>query len=277
VLDRLLEAIVALPDLAELSIAQLYMRSPVLSQMKVGFDRSGARIATIDHPACVGKEALLRPYIHARGTFVDIGCGLDILGERVKRSLPQLERAIGVDVQQQRYDTRPDGVEFRLMERPDRLPLGDGEADTMAATFVLHHLDVDLAQYLAEVVRVLAPGGRFLVLEDSFPEGLPTAQSHHDRHEDPRVAQISRSLFALPDDEARLSFLHFADWFIHNFVNHAREPLVPGHYRTIEGWSAALLRSGLTLLHCEYLGFSAMGSRNPVARALLVLEKTRAG
>ncbi len=46
-----------------------------------------------------------------------------------------------------------------------RMPLGDGEFDTVTILYVLHHAADDLA-ILCEARRVCAPGGRVIVAED---------------------------------------------------------------------------------------------------------------
>jgi SAM-dependent methyltransferase len=54
-------------------------------------------------------------------------------------------------------------VEFRLGEF-DALPLEDGELDGAVAGMVLHHLE-NLGPALAEMRRVIKPGGRAVILE----------------------------------------------------------------------------------------------------------------
>ena len=63
--------------------------------------------------------------------------------ERVRRAIPESDTRIGA---------------------LEHLPLGDGEADTVIASMVFHHLP-DPRQAIAEAFRILKPGGLLLVAE----------------------------------------------------------------------------------------------------------------
>ncbi len=69
-----------------------------------------------------------------------------------------LEAAVG------HISAHPGNVEFRLSS-PDRLPLDDNLADCLYCISVLEHI-ADLEQAVAEVARVLRPGGFFVLTFD---------------------------------------------------------------------------------------------------------------
>jgi len=97
---------------------------------------------------------------------VDLGCGP---GELLERMRSFCDRAIGVDYSQAMLDLarkrlgEDEAVSLRLGDL-EHLPLGDGEADCAVMSLVLHHLPKP-AQGLAEVGRILAPGGVFVVVD----------------------------------------------------------------------------------------------------------------
>lgn len=107
------------------------------------------------------------------GVVVDLGTGTG-------RILPQLsrcaERIIAVDASpsmleqaRRRIDASGiDGVDFRLGDL-SHLPLHDAEVDAVVANMVLHHAP-EPAQAVAEIHRVLRPGGK-LLLGDFLPHG----------------------------------------------------------------------------------------------------------
>jgi len=148
------------------------------------------------------------------GTVVDLGTGTGLLLERV--ASPD-RRVIGVDASpemlqeaRRRVEETPlPATELRLGSL-EHLPLGDGEADIMVASMVLHHV-ADVPAVLRELRRGLAPGGRLLVadLEEfddaAFWQSLG-AQWPGFRREDLRAwlaeAGFERVRFERPDPDA---------------------------------------------------------------------------
>lgn len=102
-------------------------------------------------------------------TVADLGCGTGYL---TRSLLGVVDRVICVDRSEAmleqaraRLAGRADGMglEFRQGEF-ESLPLEDGEVDGVVASMVLHHLP-ELEPALREMRRVLAPGGRAVILE----------------------------------------------------------------------------------------------------------------
>ena len=96
---------------------------------------------------------------------VDIGCGP---GNAVKAAARRGASAIGVDPSAEmlkvgRFFVRRGNVEFH-QGTAEALPLPDGAATVVWSVAAIHHWQ-DVEQGLAEVHRVLAPGGRFLGVE----------------------------------------------------------------------------------------------------------------
>ena len=77
----------------------------------------------------------------------------------------------------------------------DALPFRDGSFDLATCRTAPHHFR-DVRRFLAEIARVLAPGGTFLVADTSAPEDSAAAAWQHDveRRRDPsHVRNLSRS------------------------------------------------------------------------------------
>jgi SAM-dependent methyltransferase len=110
-------------------------------------------------PATEVYAALVRDSLAEGGRLLDLGCGR---GGLVEQLAHPLDRAVGVD---------PDWRtlrEHRLSARLPRvaamsaaLPFAGGRFDVVMASWVLEHLPRPLLD-LAEVSRVLRPGGRFV-------------------------------------------------------------------------------------------------------------------
>jgi ArsR family transcriptional regulator len=96
----------------------------------------------------------------------DLGCGT---GELAGSLAPFVGRVIGVDASKpmlaaaRRRLEGMDNVEFRSGEL-EALPIADAELDAAVLFLVLHYV-VEPARALAEVSRVLKPGGRVLVVD----------------------------------------------------------------------------------------------------------------
>ena len=139
----------------------------------------------------------------APGTaVVDVGCGA---GRAVAEMAEQGARAVGLDPDEQMISVAreryADG-DFRLADAYE-LPFPDGSLDGHRAEKVYHVLD-DPARALAEARRVLAPGGRIVLLGqdwdtiviDSDDPALTRAVVHAraDLVPSPRVVRRTRNL-----------------------------------------------------------------------------------
>jgi SAM-dependent methyltransferase len=114
----------------------------------------------------------------ARGCTLEVGCGTGLNLAHYHADLDELMLVEPDASMRSRLDKRLRRSPHRpqVIEAPaERLPLADGSIDTVVSTLVLCTIDApDLA--LAEIARVLRPGGRLLFIE-------------HVRSESPRLAR----------------------------------------------------------------------------------------
>lgn len=174
---------------------------------------SGAYNAHIDRPAMLGLAGGVEGQ-----RLIDIGCGA---GHYAAELLERGAEVVGIDGSAELLALAKEKVgeraELRLhdLERPlDFAP--DASFDVALSALVIHHLR-DRAGLLAEVFRVLKPGGRFLVSTTH-----PAADWKH----------FGGSYFA--DDWVDL---------------HVGEDLPPIHFQrgTVEGFIGELLAAGFAL------------------------------
>jgi ubiquinone/menaquinone biosynthesis C-methylase UbiE len=104
-------------------------------------------------------------------TVVDFGAGTGMYSLPVANALPQ-GLLVAVDEQQELLDMvrdklavhPPRGRVTLVVNAHGHVPLADGAADRLFMINVLHHIhDEPIA--LAEVLRLLAPGGRLVVID----------------------------------------------------------------------------------------------------------------
>ena len=96
------------------------------------------------------------------GDVLDVGCGEG----QVARHLASVGcRAVGVDPIRAQVDAAVErgGGPTYAMAAADRLPFPSGRFDAVVACLVFEHIDA-IDDALAEVARVVRPGGRFLFL-----------------------------------------------------------------------------------------------------------------
>jgi ubiquinone/menaquinone biosynthesis C-methylase UbiE len=110
--------------------------------------------------------AALPAFADSEWTVGDLGCGT---GQLTATLAPFVGRIIAVDASAamlQAAKKRLQGLENVELRRGDleALPIDDARLDAATLALVLHHLP-DPGQALAEVARVLKPGGRLLIVD----------------------------------------------------------------------------------------------------------------
>ncbi len=95
---------------------------------------------------------------------LEVGSGKGELAERIARELGA--EVVAVDQSQRMVDlTRERGVDARLGDVQE-LPFADGLFDAAVAAWMLYHVP-DLGRGLAELARVLRPGGKLVAVTNS--------------------------------------------------------------------------------------------------------------
>jgi SAM-dependent methyltransferase len=91
--------------------------------------------------------------------FLDVGCGMGELAERVQQELTAAVAAIDISPRMVEL-TRARGVDAQVADVQE-LPFETGSFDCVAANWILHHVP-DLDRGVRELARVLRPGGRLV-------------------------------------------------------------------------------------------------------------------
>jgi len=105
---------------------------------------------------------------------LEVGPGPGEVSERMQRELGV--EVVAIDVSERMVElARSRGVDAHLGDAQE-LPFADGEFDLVVAAWVLFHY-VDLDHGLAEIARVLRPGGRLVAVTNS-EEHLGEARAH---------------------------------------------------------------------------------------------------
>jgi SAM-dependent methyltransferase len=112
---------------------------------------------------------LIKNYLKNCKSILDFGCGKMALLRRIARENLEIENLFGYDP-----GSRPDYIDFdsrvKFFESLDEVT-NVGSIDIVYCSFVFHHLTPDgIEQSLSVIYDVLKTGGKFIFLEESFPE-----------------------------------------------------------------------------------------------------------
>ncbi|MBM4313136.1 MAG: class I SAM-dependent methyltransferase [Deltaproteobacteria bacterium] len=116
-------------------------------------------------------ERLLRPYVKAGMTVVDIGCGMGYFTIGLARLAGPDGKVIAVDLQQKMLDAlgrrsrRARLAERIVLHRCRKESLGVEEAADFALAFWMAHEIPDKSRFFGEIIAFLKPQGRFLLVE----------------------------------------------------------------------------------------------------------------
>lgn len=135
------------------------------------------------------REAILdRARLVAGETMLDVGCGTGTLAIAARRRLGPGSQVSGVDASPEmvvaaRAKARKAGFDIEVeTATAQALPFVDGGFDLVTSTLMLHHLPKPArATCMAEMLRVLKPGGRALVIDfatSSEVQGGPFRRLH---------------------------------------------------------------------------------------------------
>src|SRR5690606_3679172 len=110
---------------------------------------------------------------------LDVGCGTGTLAIEIRKRVGSEGVVHGIDASpemvtlaKEKARTRQLQIDFQVAAA-QQLPFEDGAFDAVLCTMLMHHLPRDQrADAIAEMFRVLAPGGRVLIVDLSREGGL---------------------------------------------------------------------------------------------------------
>lgn len=168
-------------------------------QIRAMFDRIAARYDRANTVLALGQDRRWRraavdaAAVPAGGDALDVACGTGLLTLELRRRVGPVGSVVGLDFSERmlavarRRDPSIEWIEGDAV----RLPFGDAGFDAATNAFGLRNL-ADPARGLAEMWRVVRPGGRVVVLEFLRPPGglVGSAYVLYLRHALPRIGGL---------------------------------------------------------------------------------------
>jgi demethylmenaquinone methyltransferase/2-methoxy-6-polyprenyl-1,4-benzoquinol methylase/phosphoethanolamine N-methyltransferase len=139
-------------------------------------------LMTMGQKPAMTRRAVAIARLQPGESILDVGCGPGSLTLPAAEKVGPTGKAAGIDASPEMIETarrsarkRGRDVDFQLAPI-EALPFADSTFDAVLSSLMMHHLPDDLkAQGLAEIARVLKPGGRLVVMDlsgDRSPANL---------------------------------------------------------------------------------------------------------
>lgn len=151
------------------------MQDPIFVQR--AFSRIAHRYVLTNHVLSMGTDILWRRTVARRvagmvpARVLDLATGSGDLAAEISRRCPDA-MVVGADFcQPMLAHARRRGLRQLIVADGLHLPFGDGTFDVVTVAFGLRNM-ADWPAAVAEMARVLRPGGRLVVLDFSLPRGF---------------------------------------------------------------------------------------------------------
>jgi ubiquinone/menaquinone biosynthesis C-methylase UbiE len=196
--------------------------------------------------------------------ILDIGCGTGILGKLYCEN-SRFGEVVGIDIRPyaewKKFANKK--LHLSVVKEAEFAHFIENEKpDCVTLTWTLHHMEFgEQERYLQSIHKILKPGARVVLLEDSYSETLS-----------PENGQRRCDAFMKWSSEDRRNIMTVFDWMANRVLEQRYDVPVPGSYRTLEEWCKVFETSGFRTIAKKFIGFPDKRDIN-TPQSILVFEK----
>ncbi|MBU1043458.1 MAG: class I SAM-dependent methyltransferase [Candidatus Omnitrophica bacterium] len=151
-----------------------------------------------------------------------------------------------------------DNLEFKMQTSPMDFIYPDDSVDIIVMNAVFHHIaDEYIEDCIKEIHRVLKPGGKIILIEDTY-----SVELEFDKESDQELTEEFVGLVKKYGEQFAIDFFAFNDWYANYIIRHDDMPL-PYKFRSIEKWGELFTARNFSASFSHHIGFPAAGFHKP--------------
>ncbi|MFA6973852.1 MAG: methyltransferase domain-containing protein [Parcubacteria group bacterium] len=195
---------------------------------------------------------LIEKDLGAAETVLDFGCGKLAYMKNITVQNKSIKKLIGVDSKSQPVLA---GVDPRISFERNLNEVAAKSVDLAIIKLVLHHIenDAEIVEILRKIKKVLRPGGKLIIFEESFPENVTSIKEVKDylSRFGLELAEEATTDFLKLKKEEKMQYLFLNDWLM-NMQN----KYMPWawQYKSMEEWVALAKTARFTSLESHFIG-----------------------
>lgn len=211
---------------------------------------------------------ILTDYLKEAESLLDFGCGkMSLLRQISKGDFSNIKTLAGYDPK-----SNPSYIDFDPRARFfDKLcDLKDQKFDLVTSTFVMHHLtQVEIQQSFEVIKSCLNPGGKFILIEESFGENMPNRDSINYLAKlgyEINLDLTGRFMEMSREDQMQILFINDV------LINYKNLDYIPWtkKYKTISEWKNLAEKSSFIFDKSYFFGFIKKGRLKQGITSMLV-------
>ena len=241
-------------------------------------EKRGKKDSSNDGPVQI-LSILERMDIKPESQIVNIGANNSSLGYSIAERFPQA-RMVDSDIASAKavgwkFEGLLPNLRFHQQQGPVSTGFEDHSVDVVILSSMLHHVAVqDMFKFIKEIKRILKPGGKLILREDSFSYTqaiTPTADFSE---------ELTRELLS-HDQEFILNAFIFIDWMANTVMRDSIMPM-PFNFHSREQWRDIFAHYGFGEERCVFYGmpymrtiqeFVVTGEENPAVPVPIQIDR----